>query len=94
MNYTDYKEIEEQINRLTKSNSKNSTSSQKTSAALAFDKIYTELKRVPDKERLGIDIEPSPYDESEKRVIGGKVVNVTYHTIDWKKNFAAWNQQF
>lgn len=33
------------------------------------------------------DVEISPYDENEKRVIGGKVVNVTYHAIDWAKCF-------
>ncbi len=93
MNYTDYKEIEEHINRLTKSNSNNSTRSQATSVALSFEKIYTELKRVPDNERLGIDIELSPYDENEKRVIGGKIVNVTWHTIDWKKNFAVGHKE-
>lgn len=31
----------------------------------------------------------SPYEENEKRVIGGKIVNITYRKIDWKKNFAA-----
>lgn len=33
------------------------------------------------------DVEISPYDENEKRVINGKVVNVTYHAIDWAKCF-------
>lgn len=33
------------------------------------------------------DVEISPYDENEKRVIDGKVVNVTYHAIDWAKCF-------
>lgn len=31
----------------------------------------------------------SPYEENEKRVISGKIVNVTYEEIDWKKNFGA-----
>lgn len=92
MNYTDYKEIEEHINRLTRNNN-NSTRSQATSVALSFDKIYSKLKHVPDNDRLGIDIELSPYDENEKRVIDGKIVNVTWHTIDWKKNFVAGNEQ-
>lgn len=29
----------------------------------------------------------SPYDEPDKRYIGGKVVNVTYHLTDWWKCF-------
>ena len=33
------------------------------------------------------EVDISPYEENEKRVIGGKIVNVTYHTIDWAKNF-------
>lgn len=36
----------------------------------------------------------SPYEENEKRVIGGKIVNVTYHKIDWKKNFAATKEYY
>ena len=31
----------------------------------------------------------SPYEENEKRVINGKIVDVTYRQIDWKKNFKA-----
>ncbi|MCH5165634.1 MAG: hypothetical protein J1G01_04465 [Clostridiales bacterium] len=35
---------------------------------------------------MNSEITISPYDEQEKRVIGGRVKNVTYHAIDW-----AWN---
>ncbi len=35
------------------------------------------------------DVTISPYDENEKRVIGGKIVNVTWHTIDWARCFNA-----
>lgn len=42
-------------------------------------------------DKLGIDIELSPYEEYEKRVIGGKIVNVTYHAIDWRAVFDAKN---
>ena len=35
---------------------------------------------------MNTDITISPYDEQEKRVINGKVENVTYHATNW-----AWN---
>lgn len=35
---------------------------------------------------MNSDITISPYDEQEKRVINGKVENVTYHATNW-----AWN---
>lgn len=49
-----------------------------------------QLKRINFAERIRLGNEYlsiSPYEENEKRVIGSKIVNITYRKIDWKKNF-------
>lgn len=54
-----------------------------------------QLKRINFAERIRLGNEglnTSPYEENEKRVISGKIVNVIYHKIDWAKNFAATNK--
>lgn len=37
--------------------------------------------------KLSPELTISPYEELDKRYIDGKVVNVTYHAIDWWKCF-------
>lgn len=39
--------------------------------------------------KTGGGVELSVYDTFEKRVINGKIVNVTYHNIEWQKCFQA-----
>lgn len=38
-------------------------------------------------EKLGVDIEITPYETDNKRIIDGKVVSVTYHNTDWTACF-------
>lgn len=64
-----------------------------------IDELYKQFTKAIGKVRRlyvdcarNTDISISPYEENEKRVIGGKIVNVTYRKIDWKKNFAAVNK--
>ena len=39
--------------------------------------------------KTGGGVELSVYDTFEKRVLNGKIVNVTYHNIEWQKCFQA-----
>lgn len=34
-------------------------------------------------EKLGVDIEITPYETDDKRVIDGKVESITYHNTNW-----------